>query len=202
MATADEARGRIELVSRRDAARILAGGAVGVATALVGARPASADFTISWFWCNKCLGLWLGPGDHSVCPAGGRHAKQKSHNYRLDYGEESGVPVERNWRQCQDCDAAYWAAGTGGDTGYGTCPVNERGHTYDYETPNYQITYNWPSLPDGQGGWRYCGKCSGLFRPKRTQLGLFRGVCPAGGSHRPVAGYAYIVRIWLTYPFQ
>lgn len=39
--------------------------------------------------------------------------------------------------------------------------------------------YSVPTSGSGQNGWRWCGKCQGLF----FALGPTLGVCPAGGAH-------------------
>ena len=41
-----------------------------------------------------------------------------------------------------------------------------------------------------KSGWRYCPKCRGLFAGKGTES---VGVCPAGGSHKPLKGYTYLL---------
>lgn len=42
----------------------------------------------NWLWCNKCQGLFHGPGmAESHCPAGGTHDGSKSFNYSLPYVE-------------------------------------------------------------------------------------------------------------------
>jgi hypothetical protein len=41
-----------------------------------------------------------------------------------------------------------------------------------------------------KSGWRFCPKCRGLFAGKGTDS---VGVCPAGGSHKPLKGYNYLL---------
>ena len=37
----------------------------------------------NWRWCNKCQGLFFGGNPGPKCPAGGKHDKTGSGNYRL-----------------------------------------------------------------------------------------------------------------------
>jgi hypothetical protein len=46
-----------------------------------------------------------------------------------------------------------------------------------------------------KSGWRYCPKCRGLFAGKGTES---VGVCPAGGSHKPLKGYNYLLLTGLS----
>ncbi len=41
-----------------------------------------------------------------------------------------------------------------------------------------------------KSGWRYCPKCRGLFAGKGSDA---VGVCPAGGAHKPLKGYNYLL---------
>ena len=46
-----------------------------------------------------------------------------------------------------------------------------------------------------KSGWRYCSKCRGLFAGKGTDS---VGVCPKGGSHKPLKGYNYLLLTGLS----
>jgi len=41
-----------------------------------------------------------------------------------------------------------------------------------------------------KAGWRYCPNCRGLFAGTGTKS---VGVCPAGGTHKPVKDYSYLL---------
>jgi len=41
-----------------------------------------------------------------------------------------------------------------------------------------------------KAGWRYCPNCRGLFVGTGTKS---VGVCPAGGTHKPVKDYSYLL---------
>ena len=163
--------------TRRAALRVLAGGALGGAVAFGTAVPrldAASEFR--WLCCRKCRGLFSGrPGP---CPAGGVHASDGVKWYAPASGGPPAPGEETNWRECTSCGLLTYLGG-------GPCLATGNGHTPTQTV--YHLEYNQPPEPNEERGWRYCPKCQGLFNGRRRK----RGVCPAGGAHKPYPGYNY-----------
>ena len=175
--------------SRRAAARVLVGGALGGVLVPTRSVPAAlASSLVDFVFCKKCRGLWRPPVDgDGVCPAGGGHSLLDSHNYELHYDIPAQPNLESEWRVCGNCRVLFWKFA-------GICPGGA-GHN-GTNSPNFFLQYNTQPTDDQQGGWRYCPKCEGLFRPK----GRKRGVCPGGGKHEVYRPYKYHLDIWVRSP--
>jgi RNA polymerase subunit RPABC4/transcription elongation factor Spt4 len=173
--------------SRRAAARVLVGGAVGGALVLPRSVAAANPHT-EFRFCKKCRGLWFSSVDSDgVCPAGGGHSLLNSHNYEVHYDIPAQPNLESDWRVCSNCRVLFWRSA-------GICPGGA-GHN-GTNSPNFVLQYNTQPTNDQQGGWRYCPKCEGLFRPK----GRKRGVCPGGGKHEVYRPYKYNLDISVRSP--
>lgn len=65
-----------------------------------------------WSWCNRCDGLFYGPGaGTSVCAAGGAHAapgQSGSANYTIAYGWDGGPGRQSDWRWCSRCQGLFY----------------------------------------------------------------------------------------------
>ena len=100
------------------------------------AESGSADYMLSddtanpslqseWRWCNRCRGLFYGPGvANSRCPSGGAHAtpaQSGSANYCLSYGT-SGPGRQSDWRWCNKCQGLFYGPGVGSSW----CPAGGR----------------------------------------------------------------------------
>lgn len=169
--------------SRRAAARVLVSGALGGALVLP-RSVAAANPQTEFRFCKKCRGLWRASvaGD-GVCPAGGGHFSGDSHTYVVYHYISPQPNFESDWWLCGNCGVLFWKSPTDPSRGY--CPGGA-GHD-GANSPNFVLQYNTPPTNDQQGGWRYCPKCKGLFRPKDRK----RGVCPRGGKHEVFRPYKY-----------
>ena len=164
------------LGTRRAALRALAAGAVGGVLAIGAATPrVEAAQESGWRLCRKCRGLFR--GSDRPCPAGGLHTPSGDKNYLLTYGGTPAAGEETNWRWCYRCGLLTYYGG-------GPCPATGNGHI---PQTVYHLEYNQPPEPNEETGWRYCPKCEGLFKPR----GRRRGVCAAGGAHKPYPRYVY-----------
>jgi hypothetical protein len=181
---------------------------VGVGAAVVGiampvlagsgtarAYVSGAGIQNGWDWCDRCQGLFYGPGQSSsACPAGpGGHDGSESAGYVLYYGTSGsddglGFPVQADWAWCDKCQGLFY----GPFQGSSLCPAG--GRHDGSESYSYDVPYGQPSSVTGglnwQSGWAWCDKCQGLF------YGPFQGSswCPAGGRHDgsesyPAPGY-------------
>ena len=167
------------LGTRRAALRALAAGAMGgVVASIVAAPRVEAEQRQGWRLCRKCRGLFW--GDATSCPAGGLHSQGSDKNYVLTYGGTPAAGEETNWRWCQFCGLLTYF-------GRGPCPSLSGGGAHWSIPTDYHLEYNQPPEPNEERGWRYCPKCEGLFKPRRHR----RGVCPAGGAHKPYPDYFY-----------
>jgi hypothetical protein len=166
--------------------------ALGSLAALVSggiATPAAADqcpagwFTQEgWRWCRKCEGMFyaLASAGKGVCPAGGAHDDSASGHYYERVGEDIANVQQGGWRWCSKCAGFFYARASAGK---GVCPAG--GKHDDGASGHYAAVIgedvNGPSNQMfQQGGWRWCGKCEGMFYA-RASAGM--GVCPAGGTH-------------------
>lgn len=97
-----------------------------------------------------------------------------------------GVEGQPDWQFCLKCSALFW----NGDARFkGRCPAGEAHDTFNLGL-NFSLPFQ-PTSIAGQVGWRFCGKCAGLFwtdEQGRT------GTCPAGGVHDP-AGWTFVLPV-------
>jgi hypothetical protein len=179
----------IRVGTRRAALRVVAGGMVGgVVASLLGVAETRAFLQGTFHACSRCKILVernISPGNGG-CAAGGDHQLIRKRTYGVYFGQAAGPNEETGWRMCAKCAALYWSAGA---TTAGRCPLNGSEGFLHRENPGYSgvLEYNVAPEPSEQGGWRWCNKCSSLFRPNRKR----RGACPAGDKHAVNPNYAY-----------
>ena len=106
----------------------------------------------------------------------GAHSSSGSGNYRLHHTADDW---QRNWRLCSKCAGLFFGPKIAQSRCIGS-PQGQGPHVVhgapDY-THNYFLSLESPDAP-GQGGWRYCHKCQGLW------MGLnANSACPATGEH-------------------
>lgn len=134
-------------------------------------------FQTQWWWCSRCSGLFWSGAERSVggiCPTGGTHGPDLSSEYRLTVNVTT-APGQHDWLWCKKCSGLFWSPEA--ETA-GACPAGGA-HGPRSGSGNYALINDAPAFP-GQHGWRYCGKCVGLFWNTAGPTG---GVCPAGGTH-------------------
>jgi hypothetical protein len=145
-------------------------------------RWTSADGALQseWRWCNRCQGLFFGPGiGGSRCPAGGAHAapaESGSANYSLAYDAAWDTRRQSEWRWCNKCQGLFYgpAAGTS------RCPAGgAHAAPAESRSASYSLRLDAPAEPGRQLEWRWCNKCQGLFYG--PAFGDSR--CPAGAAH-------------------
>lgn len=62
-----------------------------------------------WRWCQKCRGMFYGPGQSgSRCPAGGTHDGSASGDYAFAM-DDTSAPGEYDWRWCAKCQGMFFA---------------------------------------------------------------------------------------------
>ena len=145
--------------------------------ALVQNVPEAAGHQSGWRYCKNCAVLWFN-ATGSKCPATrGAHISIESGNYRLHHTVDDW---QRDWRLCAKCAGLFFGPNIAQSRCSGT-PQGSGPHVV-YSAPaytrNYFLALGSPDAP-GQGGWRWCHKCQGLW------MGLnASSVCPAtGGAH-------------------
>lgn len=145
--------------------------------------PEAPGHQSGWRWCRNCAVLWF-PTAGSRCPAtGNAHSSSGSGNYRLHHTAEDW---QRQWRFCSKCSGLFF----GQNVAQSKCAGNAGGPHVIYSDPSYNKNYflalDSPDAP-GQGGWRWCNRCQGLW------MGLNEGsACPAGkGGHSKVGSGEY-----------
>jgi hypothetical protein len=86
--------------------------------------------------------------------------------------------VQAAWRFCVNCRAMFWSPS--GPHGY--CPAPGGGATHVPSSSNYGLPHDGPAIGNAangglgvQIGWRYCGKCQGLFWGPSAAV----SICPA-----------------------
>lgn len=142
-----------------------------------------------WRYCSKCSNLNFFPNvARSVCPKDQQPHDDSASSAYILFPHRSRYGRQPDWKWCKKCQGLSYGAGA--NAGY--CPA---GGQHDRSTsPNYMLYTE--ALPqgtyaakdfNGQAGWRYCTKCSGLFHESNA------GVCPAPekGSHTYVGNGIY-----------
>ncbi|WP_051030176.1 hypothetical protein [Nocardia takedensis] len=108
-------------------------------------------------------------------------------NFRLPNDKQGATPQtgQGKWRFCARCHGLFWAPD---QRSAGVC---SRGGEHEPAGWDFFLPNDHQGATDqtGQKDWRFCGKCNGLFF---SAQGAERGVCPAGGRHRPVGWNFYI----------
>ena len=139
--------------------------------------PEKAGHQSGWRYCKHCAVLWFdAPG--STCPATkGAHSSSGSGNYRLHHTVDDW---QRNWRLCAKCAGLFFGPKIA-QSKCGGSPLGQGPHVVFNAAPykrNYFLAHESSDAP-GQGGWRWCHTCQGLW------MGLnAKSVCPAtGGEH-------------------
>jgi hypothetical protein len=158
--------------------------------------PASADTPAAtapeqhgWGWCNLCQGMFytLSPGTFpwGVCPFradANQHASVSDYT-SSDYGfyyNAVGTDWQQGWYWCRNCQGMFWA---GSGTSTGACPYYVGLAPHDGSASSAYVAYLGPDSGTGQGGWRYCRNCSGMFWSTNPMA-----VCPINGGYNAVTG--------------
>ena len=85
--------------------------------------PPEPDHQSDWRWCNRCQGLFFGPGAAvSHCPAGGQHAAAAdsgSFDYSLPHSQRGDANLQSDWRWCNKCQGLF----SGGGVASSICPA-------------------------------------------------------------------------------
>lgn len=93
---------------------------------------------------------------------------------------------QSNWRYCENC-CGLWFNG-GGSTGVCPDPASGGSHVLT-GSGDYTLELT-PALVSGQGDWRWCQKCQGLYFNGNPAA----GVCPAGGAHDVTGSGDYVLQ--------
>jgi hypothetical protein len=136
-----------------------------------------------WRWCSKCQGLFFGANPGSVCPAsGGGH--QDSGGYYVLAHNSVDAQGQGGWRWCKKCQGLFFNGSPNAGSA-GECPADQGEHS-GVGSGHYtlELDQSVQAADLFQTGWRYCGKCQGLF------FGLHpNSKCPAGKAHVDMGSY-------------
>jgi len=137
---------------------------------------------INWRWCKKCQGLFYsGNPDQGACPSGGKHDASSSGYYDAVIGDNI-AGAQNFWRWCYKCEGLFYS----GNPDQGACPAG--GKHDGSQSGHYSVVVgNAPATGLTQVGWRWCGKCQGLFYSGNPD----QGACPSGGKHDGSASGPY-----------
>ncbi len=150
-------------------------------------EPTDVEGQPDWQFCLKCGALFWNGDAHfkGACPLGGGHETfGVGFRFVLPF-EPTAVGGQHDWRFCGKCAAMFWD----GDPAFkGFCPAGPH-HVHVHAGNRFVL----PVAPPegnldvaGQGDWRFCGNCAGLFWNGDIAKGLCAGA-PGGGFHlRPV----------------
>lgn len=137
---------------------------------VVNAQPA-APGQHGWRWCNKCHGLFFGPGEaESRCPATGAHNSQGSGDYTV-VQNTSEAPGEQDWRWCRKCQSIFF----GPNESLSDCAADHGRHDGS-QSGNYSMLV---AVWDGGGTTSYLRWANGA--PTSTRLHV-RPFSPGAGS--------------------
>jgi hypothetical protein len=84
-----------------------------------------------------------------------------------------------NWRWCSKCEGLWFA----GHATHGVCPADGKAHILD-GSGNYVLLSSTDPTASGQGNWRWCYKCEGLWYAGHAT----HGVCPADTDEHSLRG--------------
>ena len=153
-----------------------------------------------WRWCQKCEGLFFaGNPNQGTCPKDRQaHDGSQSGHYAAVFGDVADTTDFQNgWRWCHKCQGFYFAGGAS----QGTCPKDRQAHDgsqssrYAAVFGDGALTAGTIQIPFGQGGWRWCHKCQGLFFAGSSN----QGFCPKDGhAHDPSQSARYAM--WWDFP--
>jgi hypothetical protein len=168
-------------LARRTTIKAMALGSIAMLTGVGLSTPALAETTqAGWRWCSKCQGMFyaMATGNHmGVCPAGGKHIDAGSGHYLEVVGGDAPGKLQGGWSWCSKCMGFFYSRASEGAGGMGHCPA---GGTHTKEGSGAYAAVIGEDGRRQQGGWRWCGKCMGMFyaRSRGTM-----GICPGGGAH-------------------
>ncbi|MFD8974900.1 hypothetical protein [Streptomyces sp. NPDC059593] len=150
-----------------------------------------------WRYCVKCAGLfWTGgflvENQDNRCPKDDLPHERMGLDFALQHDIAENAHRQAHWLHCGKCAALFWD-GPDGDRRSGVCPRNgthEAGSATAAPGPDvydFVLPHDIPADAHSQAGWRFCGKCNGLFWSGHPS----GGTCPkGGGGHQAGAGPA------------
>jgi hypothetical protein len=150
------------------------------------AQAATLSQQPNWVWCNVCMGLFYcgsNQAGRGWCPYnadGAPHADETGYasNRYVLYYDGSITGYQGNWFWCSNCASLFHGAGSNPKS-YGVCPVGDGNNPHDGSTSfNSYLVAN--EEINGQPGWLWCRKCSGLFYAGTDVY--YAGMCPINGG--------------------
>ncbi|OKI29220.1 hypothetical protein [Streptomyces sp. CB03911] len=150
-----------------------------------------------WRYCAKCAGLfWTGDylvrAEDNVCPKDNAPHESAGLDFALDHDIAQEAHLQQNnWLHCRQCAGIFWDSDGAGQAGVcakgGAHQVGSATATPSPRAYNFALRHDNPGDTRHQAGWRFCGKCTGLFWAGHPS----GGVCPADRSgHQAGAGPA------------
>lgn len=128
-----------------------------------------------WRFCGKCHGLfWAqgGSGQGSRCAYdSGEHAPNGLNFVLPNDFQGTGHLGQLGWRFCGNCHGLCWSPN--GEVPVGSCPAGGRLSPvgWIFAPPN---DHQGGNTDTGQGAWRFCGGCEGMFFDGYAG----KGICP------------------------
>lgn len=139
--------------------------------------------TSGWRYCGACRVLfWDGDTNKGRCPAGGGH-RAAGFRFVLPSNLPETPVAQANWRHCGRCRGLFYNGFPGK---VGRCPFGDRGHLAGDR--DYLLNHDIPGTDTAQAGWRFCGKCHGVYFDGDPD----KGRCPGGGGHAAV-GWNFVL---------
>jgi putative phosphoesterase len=145
-------------------------------------------YQVGWRLCDKCKSLFWGPGtDKSKCPYDGKtHVIKGKNQYCLAHNDPNAFGQDK-WRWCKSCQSLFFAPKSKGSI----CPANGNPHGKFSGSGDYTIIHNYPNddpKAPGEGGWRLCKNCYGLFfAGKETHSGVCPNIAKGNREHVSVS---------------
>jgi hypothetical protein len=138
-----------------------------------------------WRWCFKCEGLWFRDSGDRSCPydllvsgSWGPHAEEShfpghgvSGNYTVKFSSDNSGGQD-HWRYCWQCSGMFFVGPDGNRRG--RCAGGTDARHDPSQSGAYRI--DWRPIPGGQGDWRWCKQCEGLWFTGNTDSDSY---CPA-----------------------
>lgn len=149
--------------------------------------PSLANLTTAergWRFCASCGVLFRAGHGRGICPNNADGHAEAGFEFVIGYTGacvDDAPKSQSRWRACSKCLTMFY----NGEGATKLCPAGGR-HSRDGDKCFYlpvNRLHAEPLNPENQfnqGGWRFCGRCAGMFFDGYLDN---KGVCPAGGAH-------------------
>jgi hypothetical protein len=148
--------------------------------------PAFADQAeIEWGWryCGSCGVLFRSSRGQGTCPNNPEGHAAAGFIFGIKYTGscvDDTPKYQSKWRGCSNCMTIFYNGKATKVCPAGGSHSRDEGKCFYLPINRLHAEALNPENKFSQGGWRFCGRCAGLFFDGYLDN---KGVCPAGGAH-------------------